>query len=262
VVAVYDEIGRSYARTRRADPRIAAQITAALGDASSVLNVGAGSGSYEPTDRQVVALEPSMTMIQQRPADSAPVVQGVAEALPFGDLSFDAVMGTLTLHHWADLGAGLAEVRRVSRRQVFLLFDDLMHIGYWLIDDYFPSLWDVAWERQAPAVSVVAEHLEVRRVEVVMIPSDCTDGFGRAYWCRPEAHLDPAVLAGMSGFHQVAPEVLAEGLERLRKDLATGRWDERHGHLRSMTEADWGYKAGHRRRLTAFQAPRRSGRPR
>src|SRR4051812_9703808 len=113
-MAVYDEIGRTYGRTRQADPRIAAQIAASLGDAESVLNVGAGSGNYEPTDRRVVALEPSITMIRQRSTGAAPAVQGLAGALPFVDGSFDAVMGTLTLHHWPDLGEGLAEVRRVG----------------------------------------------------------------------------------------------------------------------------------------------------
>jgi SAM-dependent methyltransferase len=241
-MAVYDEIGRTYARTRQADRRIAAQIAGALGDAGSVLNVGAGSGNYEPTDRRVIALEPSMTMIRQRPVGTAPVVQGVAGDLPFLDGSFDAAMGTLTLHHWPDLGAGLAEVRRVSRRQVFMIFEDLMRDGYWLIDDYFPSVWELDSERQAPTVAMVAEHLDVQRVEVVMIPGDCADGFGCAYWNRPEAHLDPFVLAGMSWSSQLSPELLAEGVKHLRDDLETGRWDERYGHLRSMTEADYGYK--------------------
>ena len=241
-MAIYDQIGRTYARTRQADPRIAAQIAAALGDAVSVLNVGAGSGNYEPTDRRVTALEPSMTMIRQRPAGSAPVVQGLAGELPFAEGSFDVAMGTLTLHHWPDLGAGLAEVRRVSRRQVFLLFDGLIRDGYWLIDDYFPSVWELDSERQAPTVAMVGQHLDVVRVEVVMIPGDCTDGFGCAYWNRPEAHLDPAILSGMSWSTQLAPQVLAEGVERLRRDLDTGQWDERHGHLRSMSEADYGYK--------------------
>jgi len=241
-MAVYDEIGRTYDRTRQADPRIAAQIAAALGDAGSVLNVGAGSGNYEPTDRRVIALEPSMTMIRQRPVGTAPVVQGVAGDLPFVDGSFDAALGTLTLHHWPDLGAGLAEVRRVSRQQVFMLFDGLMRDGYWLIDDYFPLVWELDSERQAPTVAMVGEHLDVQGVEVVMIPGDCTDGFGCAYWNRPEAHLDPIVLAGMSWSSQLSSEVLAEGVEHLRDDLETGRWDERYGHLRSMTEADYGYK--------------------
>jgi SAM-dependent methyltransferase len=241
-MAVYDEIGRTYALTRQADPRIAAQIVDALGDAVSVLNVGAGSGNYEPTDRRVIALEPSLTMIRQRPAGSAPVLQGVANDLPFADGTFDAVMGTLTLHHWSNLSAGLAEVRRVSRRQLFLLFDGLVRDGYWLIDDYFPSVWELDSERRAPTVAMVGEHLDIIRTEVVMIPSDCTDGFGCAYWNRPEAHLDPVVLAGMSWSSQLAPEVLAEGVDHLRDDLETGRWDTRYGHLRSMTEADYGYK--------------------
>jgi SAM-dependent methyltransferase len=241
-MAVYDEIGRTYVRTRQADPRIAAQIVGALGDAVSVLNVGAGSGNYEPTDRPVVALEPSATMIRQRRAGTAPVVQGVAAGLPFANETFDAAMGTLTLHHWPNLAAGLAEVRRVSRRQVFLLFDGLVRDGYWLIDDYFPAVWELDSERRAPTVAMVSEHLDVTRVETVMIPGDCTDGFGCAYWNRPEAHLDPVVLAGMSWSSQLAAEVLAEGVEHLRDDLETGLWDERHGHLRTMTEADYGYK--------------------
>jgi ubiquinone/menaquinone biosynthesis C-methylase UbiE len=180
-MAVYDEIGRTYTRTRQADPRIAAQITAALGGAVSVLNVGAGSGNYEPSDRRVIALEPSMTMIRQRPSGAAAAVQGVADDLPFGDGSFDVAMGTLTLHHWTDLAGGLSEVRRVSRRQVFLLVDGLIRHGYWLIDDYFSSVWELPSERRAPTVAMVGEHLDVRRAEVVMIPSDCTDGFGCAY---------------------------------------------------------------------------------
>jgi SAM-dependent methyltransferase len=241
-MAVYDQIGRTYTRTRRADPRIADQIRASLGDAASVLNVGAGTGNYEPTDRLVIALEPSMTMIRQRPAGAAPVVQGVAGDLPFANETFDAAMGTLTLHHWPDLGAGMAEARRVSRRQVFLLFETLVGHGYWLIDDYFPAVREVASERVAPTVAMVAEHIDVFRVEVVMIPSDCTDGFGCAFWNRPEALLDPSVLAGMSWSSQLAPEVLADGLEHLRHDLETGRWDKRYGHLRSMTGADNGYK--------------------
>lgn len=241
-MAVYDEIGRTYTRTRQSDPRIAAQIAAALGDAASVLNVGAGSGNYEPTDRWVTALEPSMTMIRQRSASTAAVVQGVAGDLPFVDRSFDVAMGILTLHHWPDVGAGLAEVRRVSRRQVFMLFDGLVRDGYWLIDDYFPAVWELDSERQAPTVAMVGEHLDIVRVEVVLIPSDCTDGFGCAYWNRPEDHLDPVVLAGMSWSSQLAPEVLFEGVEHLRDDIESGRWDERYGHLRAMTEADYSYK--------------------
>lgn len=238
----YDEIGRTYARTRRADPRIAAQITAALGDARSVLNVGAGSGNYEPTDRRVVALEPSTTMLRQRPADGAPAVQGVAERLPFADGTFDAVMGTLTLHHWTDLAAGLAEVRRVSRRQVFLLFDNDERPDFWLVDDYFPDLEDHPSEREAPTARMVGEHLDVQRVETVPIPADCTDGFGAAYWARPEAHLEPDVIAGVSWTSLYDEATLAERFGRLRADLESGEWDRRHGHLRGLPEKDYGYR--------------------
>ena len=240
--ARYDEIGRTYSRTRRADPRIAAQVAAALGDAETVLNVGAGSGNYEPGDRRVVGLEPSMTMIRQRPAGAAPAVQGVAEQLPFPDGAFDAVMGTLTLHHWTDLAAGLAEARRVSRRQAFLLFDTDEWAEYWLIDDYFPEVLDHPSERDAPTARSVGEHLDVRRVEVVPVPADCTDGFGAAFWARPEAHLDPDVLAGVSWTSLYEPDALAAGVKRLRADLESGEWDRRHGHLRELTEKDCSYR--------------------
>jgi len=241
-VPVYDQIGRTYAETRRADPRIAAQILAALGDARSVLNVGAGTGNYEPTDRSVVALEPSMTMIRQRAAGTAPGLQGIGEALPFADDSFDAVMGTLTLHHWHDLAAGLAEVRRVSLRQVFLLFEAEISDAYWLIQDYFPAVAELEYEAAAPRAEDVAQHLDVRREEVVPVPADCTDGFGCAFWNRPEAHLDPTVLAGMSWTSKLGEDRRAAGIEHLRADLESGEWDRRHGHLRELTEMDLGYR--------------------
>jgi SAM-dependent methyltransferase len=240
--AKYDDIGRTYNRTRRADPRIAAQIAAALGDAGSVLNVGAGTGNYEPADRFVVGLEPSMTMIRQRPADAAPAVQGAAERLPFPDNAFDAVMGTLTLHHWSDLAVGLAEARRVSRRQVFLLFDHDEWAEFWLMDDYFPEVREHPLEQDAPTARDVARHLDVRRVEVVPIPADCTDGFGAAFWARPEAHLDPDVLAGVSWTSYYEPAELAAGVARLRADLESGEWDRRHGHLRDLPEYDCSYR--------------------
>ena len=242
MTAHYDQIGRTYARTRRADPRIAAQVDAALGDATTVLNVGAGTGSYEPVGRRVVALEPSLTMIGQRPTSAAPAVQGVAEHLPFADGAFDAAMGTLTLHHWRDVAAGLAEVGRVSSRQAFLLFDNDVTAGFWLIDDYFPELWATAAALDEPTAATVAEHLDVRRVEVVPVPADCQDGFGCAYWNRPEAHLDPVVMANVSWTSSVEPSVLAEGLNRLRADLESGEWDRRHGHLRDLAEKDFGYR--------------------
>jgi SAM-dependent methyltransferase len=183
-----------------------------------------------------------MTMIRQRPPTAAPAVQGAAEHLPFPDRAFDAVMGTLTLHHWTDLAAGLAEVRRVSRRQVFLLFDVEQSNAYWLVQDYFPEVAAIEYETIAPQAEAVAALLDVRRVEVVPVPADCTDGFGCAFWSRPEAHLEPEVLAGMSWTSLLAPDVVAAGVERLRADLTSGEWDRRHGHLRELAELDCGYR--------------------
>ncbi len=240
--ARYDEIGRTYARTRRTDPRIAAQIWAALGDAATVVNVGAGTGNYEPTACRVVAVEPSRTMIDQRPGGSGPVVRASAARLPFADGSFDAAMATLTLHHWDDQAAGLQEMRRVARRQVILAFDPSTAGTYWLVDDYFPEHRELESEWRAPTPADVGRHLDVRRVEVVPVPGDCLDGFGGAYWRRPEAHLDPVVLAGMSFIAQLDPAVVARNVARLRDELADGRWDGKYGHLRGEAALDLGYR--------------------
>ena len=149
---------------------------------------------------------------------------------------------TRTLHHWQDVPARLAEVRRVSRRQVFLLFDNDAASGYWLVDDYFPELWDPAAVADEPTAASIGEHLDVQRVEVVPVPADCQDGFGGAFWARPEAHLRPEVMANVSWTSLVEPELLAERLDRLRADLESGEWDRRHGHLRSLPEKDFGYR--------------------
>lgn len=243
----YDRIGRTYVRTRATDPRVAAQLHAAMGPARRVLNVGAGTGNYEPgtvdgAGPVVTALEPSMTMIRHRSSVAAPAVQGVAEHLPFADGAFDVVMGTLTLHHWSDLAAGLAEVRRVSRRQVFLLFDRNVSHSFWLLEDYFPELRAVASEAAAPTTDDLRPHLDVQRVEVVPIPADCTDGFGAAFWNRPERYLDPDVLAGMSFTAVLEPDDLRAGLDALAADIDSGEWDRRHGHLRDLAEHDAGYR--------------------
>lgn len=240
--SVYDTIGRTYTSTRRADPRIARQIHDALGAARSVVNVGAGTGNYEPTDRLVVAVEPSSTMIEQRQPGTAHAVQGVAERLPFVDDGFDVAMATLTLHHWSDLATGLAEMRRVARRQVIFSFDQDATSGYWLIDEYFPDYRSLPSEASAPDVTDIAKHLRVRSADVIPVPADCTDGFGGAYWNRPEAHLDPLVRAGMSWIAQMDPAVVERSVQRLAADLADGTWDARHGHLREMTEIDLGYR--------------------
>lgn len=238
----YDSIGGTYAQTRRTEPRIAAQILDALGDAATVVNVGAGTGSYEPDDRRVVAVEPSLTMIEQRPAGSAPVVQGVAERLPFAERSFDAAMATLTLHHWSDLAAGLGELRRVADRQVIFAFDVAATSTYWLVDDYFPEHRALETEWNAPTADDIGRHLDVQRVEVVPVPGDCVDGFGGAFWRRPEAHLDPAVRAGMSWLAQLDPATVERNVARLAAELEDGRWDDKYGHLRDLDALDLGYR--------------------
>lgn len=237
----YDSIGTRYGAFRRPDPRIAAQVSAALGPAASVVNVGAGTGSYEPADRLVVAVEPSWVMVAQRPEDAAPVVRGRAEALPFADRAFDAALAILTVHHWEDLRAGLAELRRVAERVVVLTFDPEPHFSYWLIEEYLPETLDLASAR-GPGVATVADLLGARRVEVVPIPADCEDGFNWAYWRRPEAYLDPVVRSCISGIAQLPADLVEERMGRLRDDLASGRWYRRHQDLLDLPAIDGGFR--------------------
>ena len=238
----YDTIGRTYATTRRTDPRIAARIHAALGDARRILNIGAGTGSYEPEDREVVAIDPSITMLGQRAPGAAPAVRAVAEALPFGDRRFDAAMTTLTVHHWNDVERGLREMRRVAARQVIFFFDRATTIDLWLVAEYFPEVLELPTERAAPDPAALARVLDVNSIEPVPVPADCVDGFGGCYWNRPEAYLDPQVQDGMSSFAQLDPETRGRGTERLRRDLESGAWDARHGELRALSEIDLGYR--------------------
>lgn len=238
---LYDGIGRTYSATRREDPRIAAQVRAALGTARTVLNVGAGTGNYEPADRTVVAVEPSRAMIGQRSGRTRRVVQGVAERLPFADGTFDVALAVLTVHHWTDQEAGLRELRRVSARQVVLFHDISLVHRFWALD-YFPSARSLPSERDAPGEDLLRALLPVREVQPVPIPRDCVDGFGVAYWARPEAYLDPAVQAGMSWMALLPPAVLARGADHLRRDLDSGAWDATHGHLRTLATKDFGYR--------------------
>ena len=239
--ARYEQIGRRYAVTRREDPRIAAHVRGALGPARTVVNVGAGTGNYEPPDLGVVAVEPSEVMIAQRGGRPAPAVRGVAEALPFPGGAFDAALAFLTVHHWTDLARGMGELRRVAVRQVVFLFESSVTGGFWAID-YWPEALEVPAERDAPGVERLEELLDVREVRVVPVPIDCTDGFGAAYYGRPEAYLDPDVQAGMSWLALLPDEVRAAGSERLSADLASGAWDRRLGHLRELPELDVGYR--------------------
>jgi len=236
---IYDRIGAGYAHARRPDPRIAARVAGALGGAETVVNVGAGSGSYEPADRAVVAVEPSRTMIAQRPAGSAPVVQASATHLPFADGAFAAAMAVLTVHHWPDRAAGLAELRRVARGAVAVLTWDPEGPGFWLIRDYLPEILE-ADRGNFPTIDEYAAALGPVRVEPVPVPHDCADGFLGAYWRRPHAYLDPRVRAGISSFSTIPG--LDAGLERLRADLEDGTWERRHGELLRRSEIDAGYR--------------------
>jgi hypothetical protein len=232
----YEANGSGYATRRRPDPRIAALVHAALGDARTVVNIGAGAGSYEPADRHVVAVEPSAAMRAQRPHHLAPAVDATAERLPFDDDGFDAAMATVTIHQWTDPDAGLRELRRVSRGPVAILtFDAEALRDFWLAA-YVPEV--IATERDRfPAidhvVGVLGGDVEVLDVPV---PIDCSDGFGEAYYARPEAFLRHDVRAAQSGWVLTDPGAVARGVARLADDLSSGRWDERHGHLRDQAE--------------------------
>jgi SAM-dependent methyltransferase len=239
---VYDSIGGQYRRGRRGDPRIAARIWSALDDASPVVNVGAGSGSYEPQDRPVVAVEPSAVMVSQRPAGAAPAVRAVAEALPFGDGAFGAAMGVLTLHHWRDRARGLAEARRVARGPVVLFLRDPRAVPFWWLHHYFPATARLEASRGTP-LSQVTQMLGTRLdVIPVPIPAGCTDGFNAAYWRRPQAYLDPDVWRPMSALALIPEADRASGMRRLRADLDTGEWNRRWGHLLALDELDLGYR--------------------
>ena len=236
---LYDEIGVGYGRYRLPDPRIAAAITAALGDAASVLNVGAGAGSYEPSGRPVVAVEPSLAMIRQRRRGSAPVVQASATHLPFCDAAFGAALAVLTVHHWADRARGLAEMSRVSRQRVVILTWDPAFSGFWLVDDYFPEIWAI--DRPIfPSIDQFRRVLGNVESRPLLIPHDCTDGFIGAYWRRPEAYLDPGVRRAISTFSKIGD--VEPGLARLRRDREDGTWQRHHGHLLNRHEIDLGYR--------------------
>lgn len=237
----YDVVAADYAAMRRPDPRIAAQIWHALGDARTVLNVGAGTGSYEPPDRQVLAVEPSARMIAARSIDAAPAIQGYAEALPFTDGAFDAALAILTVHHWPDQAGGFAELRRVARRRIVLTFDPERADAMWLIRDYLPRNAEIDRAQFRP-IDQVAELLGGGVVHTVHIPHDCTDGFLCAYWRRPEAYLDPRVRAGISSFQRLDRVEVERGLTSLREDLATGAFWKRNPELADRTEMDFGYR--------------------
>ena len=236
---LYDRIGGGYGATRTEEPRIARAVHAALGDARTVVNVGAGTGSYEPRDREVLAVEPSPVMLGQRPPDAAPAVRARAEALPLPDASFDAAMAVLSDHHWEDRARGLRELRRVARERVVVFtWDQGLADAFWLTRDYLPAF------KRLPGMTIdaVAACLGGARVTPVPIPHDCADGFYHAFWRRPDAYLDERVRAGISAFARVGEREVAAMVAALRADLASGRWHERHGALLALGELDLGYR--------------------
>jgi SAM-dependent methyltransferase len=238
VSTLYDRIGGQYAAFRQPDARIADAVQNALGDSRSVVNVGAGTGSYEPADRRVIAVEPSWKMLKQRRVDAAPVVQGDAAALPLFSKSVDAALAVLTIHHWLRPAQGIRELKRVARHRVVILTWDPASPGFWLTN-YFPEILEI--DRR-----IFPEHRELNRLlgetcaRAILIPHDCTDGFLGAYWRRPEAYLDPGVRASMSTFSKLA--TITSGLAKLSEDLQSGEWHDKYGDVLAQSELDLGYR--------------------
>ncbi len=240
--ATYDRIGHGYSEHRRGDPRIAARIEEALGNARSVLNVGAGAGSYEPTGREVTAVEPSAEMIAQRPPGSAPVVQARAEDLPFDDDSFDAAMAVLTAHHWTDLNAGLSEMQRVARlRVVIVTFDSEALADLWIATDYFPEILGLKRSSGASSRDLVTM-LPAATSSPLPVPRNCEDHFFAALWARPELFFDEEVVRPMWVWQSISEQARRGGRERLAADLESGAWEESYGHLRELEELDVGLR--------------------
>ncbi|MBL6927867.1 MAG: class I SAM-dependent methyltransferase [Rhodospirillales bacterium] len=239
---VYNNIGVDYAKLRKPDPRLIELICAQIIDLNTILNVGAGAGSYEPDDKNLIALEPSWRMISQRPAHAAPSVCGIAESLPFQDNSFDGGLALLTLHHWSDIDRGLNELKRVvTKRLVIHTWDSTATENYWLINDYIPELLALDAGRFPKMDDLIAKFRSARIIEVP-IPCDCTDGFQGAYWQRPEAYLDDHVKKGISSFQQISQKALSRGLARLRADLDSGIWHNRYAGLLDKEAIDLGYR--------------------
>ena len=235
--AKYDTIGSNYAELRKPDPRIAEIIQSALGSAQTVLNVGAGTGSYEPADRAVTAVEPSREMIAKRAPAAPEAIQASAGDLPFADKSFDASMAILTIHHWPDKEAGLSEMRRVTRGPIVLLTFDPAHRPW--LTDYLPELAALD-QTQMPMMSNYERWLGPVQITPVLVPHDCSDGFLYAYWRRPAAYLDPYIRTGSSSFWAIGNA--EAGLQRLRRDLETGAWERRYAELLTRDEYDAGYR--------------------
>jgi SAM-dependent methyltransferase len=234
--ADYGVVGRGYTEYRRPDPRIAAFISEALGDAGSILNVGAGAGSYEPADRRVTAVEPSAAMRAQRPANLPTAIDAVAENLPFPDDHFDRSMAIFTVHQWPDLEAGLREMRRVTRGPVLIMTCDPAELDLFWLDRYAPEVTAVEGSRYPSLATITGLLGPGAEMMSVPIPLDCADGFGEAYYGRPECLLEPGARRACSAWSFVDPSVVARFEDELRRDLQSGEWDLRYGHLRTQPE--------------------------
>ena len=236
---LYDRIGAGYGALRVPDPRIEAAIAAALGDARSVANVGAGAGSYEPRDWRVIAIEPARTMIRQRAREAAPVVRGSGSAIPLADACVDAALAVLTIHHWPDRARGLAEMRRVARKRVVILTHQFLE-AFWLVD-YFPRIPEL--DREIfPTLAELERALGTLAVIPVPVPHDCSDGFLGAYWRRPHEYLREDVRFAISAFAKLAPSEVEAGVARLSADLASGAWERHNRELLGLRELDVGYR--------------------
>lgn len=241
-MALYDTIGCDYASFRRPDRRLESAIEAALADASTVVNIGAGAGSYEPRGRAVIAVEPSEVMIRQRPREAAACLRGSAEALPLEAGSVDAAMVILSMHHWTEPERGLREIARVARKRAVILTWVPDSPPFWLTEEYFPEIvrYDrTVFPRSIDLVQTLQRLVGPAVITPVPIPHDCTDGFLCAYWRRPEAYLNSAVRNAISSFARIDAE---SGLAKLRADLSSGRWEEQHRHLLTLDELDLGYR--------------------
>jgi SAM-dependent methyltransferase len=243
-VARYDTIGHGYAQTRREDPRFRARIHGALGNARTVVNVGAGTGAYEPWDRHVIAIEPSDVMAAQRPDDLAPAIRASAGAIPLRDRSVDAAMAVLTVHHWdEDRETGVRELRRVARGPVVVLtYDATISAAMWLMADYLRELAALDL-RTFPPPEQIAEWIggDVR-IDAIPIPRDTPDWMLGSFWAHPERVLDADARAATSGFARMPADVVERVVSEVSRDLADGRWDARHGHLRSLDALDVGLR--------------------
>jgi SAM-dependent methyltransferase len=238
---VYDTIGQGYVAHRRADPRWEAVIFERIGPADLIVNIGAGTGSYEPPGRSVLAVDPSSVMVSQRPVGAAPAVRASGAALPLASGCADLTMAILTVHHWDDWAGGLAEMCRVAPRQLVLGIDFDLHASFWLLQDYLPEVGDVT-RSIGPDATEIARAIGATTTVPLLVPSDMVDGVLGAYWRRPEAYLDPAVRANCSGLALADPSVVARGVAALAADLESGAWRERHADLLSRDRLDLGYR--------------------